>query len=386
LPALLQKRVANPYIRASLSRPAESHMANLSAFDSEIEKTRQTVEAMRTKLEQSGVVLDKLAKAETIGQIDFNIENARIEDVLQQQKVMEGNIADLIIGLEDATNVFGAEFESMKSFSTWEKLVGVFSKQSMQRMRSERVRNMSLASNLQELLSKSDRIVAILKGQKQALEARYKASEASLKTVLERRQVTSQSLEATQARIEEINPLLLDLENRISASTDQKQRAELEGQRSEMATEYNKMQAREQELLAESQTLERYTSMFQTFVDSLNNQLAAQQTLINKLEIDTEQRVVLYKALEDSLKTAAQQDVAHKINTLGNKVDTAAEETMAGIGAAAQSHIGDLLEMHEKNMLSTKDIQRRKKLADDAFARRFEDVLKKHNSSNYVAS
>ncbi len=59
---------------------------------------------------------------------------------------------------------------------------------------------------------------------------------------------------------------------------------------------------------------------------------------------------------------------------------------MAGIGAAAQTHIGDLLEMHEKNMLSTKDIQRRKKLADDAFARRFEDVLKKHNSSNYVAS
>ncbi len=76
--------------------------------------------------------------------------------------------------------------------------------------------------------------------------------------------------------------------------------------------------------------------MFQTFVDSLNNQIAAQKTLINKLTIDTEQRIVLYKALEDSLKTAAQQDVAHKINTLGSKVDTAAEETMAGIGAAAQ--------------------------------------------------
>ena len=57
----------------------------------------------------------------------------------------------------------------------------------------------------------------------------------------------------------------------------------------------------------------------------------------------------------------------------------------AGIGAAAQSHIGDLLEMHEKNMLSTKDIQRRKKLADDAFARRFEEVMEKHNSANYVS-
>ena len=360
-------------------------MASLQEFDAEIEKTRQTVEEMKEKLEQSSDVLDEFAKTETVGEADFDIENARIQDILRQQKVMEGNIADLIIGLEDATNVFGAEFESMKSYTAWEKLIGVFSKQRMQRMRSDRVRNMSLAGNLQELLGKSDKIVGILKAQKDALDARYQNSETSLRKVIERRKSTMETLEATQARIEELNPMLLDLENQISASTNQKQRTKLEGERSKLATEYNQQQAKEQELLAESQTLERYTSMFQTFVDSLNNQLAAQQTLINKLTIDTEQRVVLYKALEDSLKTAAQQDVAHKINTLGNKVDTAAEETMAGIGAAAQSHIGDLLEMHEKNMVSTKDIQRRKKLADEAFARRFDDVMKKHNSAKYVS-
>ena len=360
-------------------------MASLQEFDAEIEKTRQTVEEMKEKLEQSSDVLDEFAKTETVGEADFDIENARIQDILRQQKVMEGNIADLIIGLEDATNVFGAEFESMKSYTAWEKFIGVFSKQRMQRMRSDRVRNMSLAGNLQELLGKSDKIVGILKAQKDALDARYQNSETSLRKVIERRKSTMETLEATQARIEELNPMLLDLENQISASTNQKQRTKLEGERSKLATEYNQQQAKEQELLAESQTLERYTSMFQTFVDSLNNQLAAQQTLINKLTIDTEQRVVLYKALEDSLKTAAQQDVAHKINTLGNKVDTAAEETMAGIGAAAQSHIGDLLEMHEKNMVSTKDIQRRKKLADEAFARRFDDVMKKHNSAKYVS-
>ncbi len=359
-------------------------MATLQNFDQEIEKTRATVEEMKEKLDTSAVVLDEFAKSDTIGQTDFDIENARIQDILKQQKVMEGNIADLIIGLEDATNVFGSEFESMKSYTGWEKFIGVFSKERMQRMRSERVRNMSLAGNLQELLAKSDRIVGILQTQKNVLDSRYESSEASLKQVIERRKAAMATLETTQARIEELNPMLMDLENKISASTDQKERTDLEGQRSELATEYNQAQAKEQELLAESQTLERYTSMFQTFVDSLNNQLAAQQTLINKLNIDTEQRVVLYKALEDSLKTAAQQDVAHKINTLGNQVDTAAEETMAGIGAAAQSHIGDLLEMHEKNMLSTEDIQRRKKLADEAFARRFDEVMKKHNSANYV--
>ncbi len=360
-------------------------MATLQNFDAEIERTRQVVEDMRSKIEKSGVVLEKFAHTDAkIGAPDFDIENARIDDVLKQQKVMEANIADLIIGLEDATNVFGDEFESMKSYSTWENIVGLFSRQSKQRMRTERVRNMSLAGNLQELLAKSDTIVGILKDQKAILDQRYKTSEESLSSVIERRKSTMAELEATQKRIEELNPMLLDVENRIAASTSQKERTELEGERAKLATEYNERQAKEQELLAGSQTLERYTSMFQTFVDSLNNQIAAQSTLINKLTIDTEQRIVLYKALEDSLKTAAQQDVAHKINTLGSQVDNTAEETMAGIGAAAQKHIGDLLEMHEKNMLTTADIQRRKKLADEAFARRFDEVMKKHNAANYV--
>lgn len=360
-------------------------MATLQSFDSEIEKTRKIVSEMRGKIEQSGVVLDTLAKSDSklVGQ-DFDIENARISDVLNQQKVMEANIADLIIGLEDATNVFGAEFESMKSLTGMEKFIGIFSKHKAQSMRTERVRNMSLAGNLQELLAKSDSIVGILKEQKTVLEERYKTSEASLVQVIERRKQTIANLEETQKRIETLNPALLDIENKIAASTDTSERTDLEAERSKLATDYNQAQAREQELLAESQTLERYTSMFQTFVDSLNNQIAAQNTLINKLTIDTEQRIVLYKALEDSLKTAAQQEVAHRINTLGSQVDTAAEETMAGIGAAAQRHIGDLLELHEKNMLSTQDIQRRKKLADDAFARRFQSVLDKHNAANYV--
>ena len=131
-------------------------MASIASLDSEIEKTRSQVEEMRSKIDKSSKVLDEFAKADTkIGDADFDIENARIDDVLKQQKVMEGNIADLIIGLEDATNVFGSEFESMKSYSAYEKFIGIFSKQKMQRMRSDRVRNMSLAGNLQELLSQA---------------------------------------------------------------------------------------------------------------------------------------------------------------------------------------------------------------------------------------
>ncbi len=360
-------------------------MIETKTFDAEIDRARTMMEEVQSKMDASSQVLEKMAESDTLGDVNFDIENARIEDVLKQQKIMEGNIADLIIGLEDVTNSFGDEFKSMQEYSFSEKLVSLFSRNKAKSMRNQRVRTTSLAENLQDLLAKSNTIVGILTDQKSVLQERYGNSEGSLKKVIERRKSVTEDLQATQRRIEELNPALLDIENQIAASTDQAARSKLEGERSKLATEYNQMQAREQELLAGSQTLERYTSMYQTFVDSLNNQIAAQATLINKLNIDTEQRVVLYKSLEDSLKTAAQQEVAHQINTLGSKVDTAAEETMAGIGAAAQSHIGDLLELHEKNMVSTEEIQRRKKLADDAFARRFAEVLEKHETSRYVA-
>lgn len=361
-------------------------MAGIQQFDEEIKKTREMVEDMRSKIDQSSEVLDTMASTDSIMEVDFDIENARIQDVLGQQKVMEGNIADLILSLEDVTNSFGAEFKNMQTFTGMEKFIGMFSQNKAKAMRNERVRSTSLGGNLQDLLSKSDTIVGILTSQKSVLETRYATSESSLRTVLDRRQATTDALQETQQKIEDLNPALMDLENQIAATTDQQERTELESKRSEMATEYNQAQAKEQELLAASQTLERYTSMFQTFIDSLNNQIAAQNTLINKLKIDTEQRIVLYKSLEDSLKTAAQQDVAHKINTLGSKVDLAAEQTMAGIGAAAQSHIADLLEMHEQSMVNSAEIQRRKQLADDAFTRRFSDVMEKHQAAEYKAA
>lgn len=358
-------------------------MAGMQEFDTEIAKTREMVEEMRGKIDQSSEVLDKIAQTDSVMEVDFDIENARIQDVLNQQQVMEGNIADLILNLEDVTNTFGAEFQNMQTFTGMEKFIGIFSKNRAKSMRNERVRTTSLGGNLQDLLAKSDTIVGILTSQKQVLETRYANSEESLRKVLERRQATTDALVETQKKIEELNPALMDMENEIAATTDQQQRNELEAKRSDMATQYNEAQAKEQELLAASQTLERYTSMFQTFIDSLNNQIAAQNTLINKLKIDTEQRIVLYKSLEDSLKTAAQQDVAHKINTLGSQVDHAAEQTMAGIGAAAQSHIADLLEMHEQSMVNSSEIQRRKQLADDAFMRRFSDVMEKHQRAEY---
>jgi hypothetical protein len=74
--------------------------------------------------------------------------------------------------------------------------------------------------------------------------------------------------------------------------------------------------------------------------------------LINKLQTDTKQRVVLYDALTSkSLKTAQQQDVAHRINEIGVKTDQEAQTAMAAIGSATNDRMADMLEAHEDHMV-----------------------------------
>lgn len=359
-------------------------MANFQQFDTQIAAAKSQAKTIQAKMEQSTQVIAQLAKGDVqIGKADFDIQSANLQEVIKQGQVMEANIADLILGLEDVTNSFGAEFESMKSYTGFEKIVGFLSKKKAQSMRTDRVRSTSLADNLSDLLTKSQAVVGLLTDQRAVLQARYQESETSLRSVIESRKSTLAELDDVKAKIDELLPRLADLSNQIVNSQDAVERTNLEGLHSEAATALNEAQAKEQELLAESQTYERYTNMYQTFVKSLNDQIAAQNTLINKLTIDTTQRVGLYKALEDSLKTAAQQEVAHKINTLGTAVDHEAEKTMAGIGAAAQAGIADLLEMHEKSMATSNEVQKNKKYADDAFFARFKNVVEKHDSAAY---
>ncbi|NJR14116.1 MAG: hypothetical protein HC779_08150, partial [Phyllobacteriaceae bacterium] len=53
-------------------------MASLQNFDAEIAKARDSVSEMAKRIEQSGSVLETIAKADkAVGSADFNIETAR---------------------------------------------------------------------------------------------------------------------------------------------------------------------------------------------------------------------------------------------------------------------------------------------------------------------
>jgi len=356
-------------------------MANFDALvresQDEVKKSQAGIKAMTARIEAARAKIDAGQDA------DIDIENATLDDVHAHTDVMNANIAELIMGLDDVTSAFSKDFDEMRSKTGWESFVGVFSRGKSESLRQERMRTASIDDKLQDLIAKSDVIVSLLEGQLGLLNEQKEKVETNLIETLDEREMTVGELEALRAGILGMDPRIITLENKISVEQDAAARTKLETELAEMNNQYNEMVQDEQVKLAKSQTLERYIEKGKTWIDSLQNQAATQMVLINKLQTDTKQRVVLYDALSKSLKTAQQQDVAHRINEIGVKTDQEAQTAMAAIGTATNKKMADMLEAHEDHMVFAREVLEAKAKADERFARRFSKIVEKHDKNLY---
>jgi len=356
----------------------------MSDFDAQVRESQEQVAAAQSKIaELSSRIELARQKMDTGEDISVDIENATLEDVHAQTEVMNANIAELIMGLDDVTAAFSRDFDEMRSKTGWESFVGIFSGAKADAMRQERIRTASIDDKLQDLIAKSDVITKLLEGQLEVLNDQKAKVETNLTATLDEREMTVQELEDTRAKILAMDPRIIELENKISVEQDAAARTKLETELADLNKEYNALVQDEQVKLAKSQTLERYIEKGKSWVDSLQNQAATQMVLINKLKTDTQQRVVLYDALTKSLKTAQQQDVAHKINEIGTQTDKEAQQAMAQIGAATNARMADMLEAHEGHMVFARKVLEEKAKADERFARRFQKIVEKHDKNLY---
>ncbi|WP_368184914.1 hypothetical protein [Aestuariibius sp. HNIBRBA575] len=356
----------------------------MSDFESQIRDSQAQVQQAQSKIQDLTSRIETAREKMKSGtDISVDIENATLEDVHSHTEAMNANIAELIMGLDDVTAGFQQDFNEMRTKTGWESLVGFFSKGKSESMRQERMRTASVDDKLQDLISKSDVITKLLEGQLAVLNEQKEKVDANLQTTLAERETVVAELESLQSEIQGMDPKIITLENKISVEQDAAIRTQLETELAQLNSEYNELVKTEQVKIANSQTLERYIEKGKTWVDSLQNQAATQMVLINKLETDTKQRVVLYDALTKSLKTAQQQDVAHRINEIGVKTDQEAQTAMAAIGSATNSRMADMLEAHEDHMVFARDVLEQKAKADERFMRRFSKIVEKHDSNQY---
>ncbi len=354
----------------------------MADFDAQIQESQKQVAEAQAKISAVTAQIET-ARAKLDQGLSIDVENATLDDVNKHTEVMNANIAELIMGLDDVTAGFSKDFDEMRSKTGMESFVGIFSTAKSESMRQERLRTASIDDKLQDLIAKSDVIVRLLQGQLDLLNTQKARVEVNLGDTLSQREGAVTALEATRAEITAMDPKIIELENKISVEQDAAARTKLETDLAELNARYNALVQDEQVQLAKSQTLERYIEKGKTWVDSLTNQAATQLVLINKLQTDTKQRVVLYDALTSSLKTAQQQDVAHRINEIGVKTDQEAQAAMAAIGAATNDKMAGMLEAHEGHMVFARQILEQKAKADERFARRFAKIVEKHDKNAY---
>ncbi|MCP9480737.1 hypothetical protein NNA36_02050 [Shimia sp. CNT1-13L.2] len=358
-------------------------MAN---FESQVRESQEQVAAAQAKIaELTSRIETARAKMKTGDDISIDIENATLDDVHAHTDVMNANIAELIMGLDDVTAAFSKDFDAMRDKTGWESFVGIFSRGKSESMRQERMKTANIDDKLQDLIAKSDVITNLLEGQLNVLTEQKEKVEANLTETLDEREMTVGELESLRAEILGMDPKIIEVENKIAVEQDAAARTKLETELADLNKAYNELVQQEQVKLAKSQTLERYIEKGKTWVDSLQNQAATQMVLINKLQTDTKQRVVLYDALTKSLKTAQQQDVAHRINEIGVETDKEAQASMAAIGTATNQRMADMLEAHEGHMVFARDVLEAKAKADERFARRFQKIVEKHDKNLYGA-
>ncbi|MBJ3762327.1 hypothetical protein ILP92_06180 [Maribius pontilimi] len=356
----------------------------MADFNTQIERSKAEVSEAQDKIAEITSRIETARQKMAAGtDVSVDIENATLEDVHAHTEAMNANIAELIMGLDDVTAGFSQDFEALRQKTGWESFVGIFSAGKSDSMREERMRQASVDDKLQDLIAKSDTIVRLLEGQLQVLNDQKAKVEGNLTGTLDEREATVEALEAVRAEIVTMDPAIIELENKISVEQDASARTKLESQLAEMNSRYNALVQDEQVKLAKSQTLERYIEKGKTWVDSLQNQAATQMVLINKLQTDTKQRVVLYDALTKSLKTAQQQDTAHRINEIGVETDKQAQTAMAAIGSATNARMAEMLEAHEDHMVFARKVLEQKAKADERFARRFAKIVEKHDSNLY---
>ena len=356
----------------------------MSDFDAQVRESQAQVAEAQAKISELTSRVETLgSKAKSGEDIAIDIENATLDDVHAHTDLMNANIAELIMGLDDVTAAFSKDFDEMRSKTGWESFVGFFSKAKADSLRQERMRTANVDDKLQDLIGKSDIIVKLLENQLNVLNEHKVKVEDNLSGTLDEREATVGELETLKAESQAMDPKIIELENKISVEQDAAARTKLESQLAALNAKYNEMVQQEQVKLSKSQTLERYIEKGKTWVDSLQNQAATQMVLINKLQTDTKQRVVLYDALTKSLKTAQQQDVAHRINEIGVQTDKEAQTAMAAIGTATNQRMADMMEAHEDHMVFARKVLEQKAKADERFARRFAAIVEKHDKNLY---
>ena len=346
------------------------------------QKTEQVYEQVSRQVQRQESLVDALGRTEQLvaaaetGQASrsqLDIEKARLRDMISEKANLQQTVGTLIAGYDALTNSLGGEIESIKAMTIWETLVGYLSPAKARRMREARIQAADIDVQLQDLVVQTQGINQLLTEHLGVLNHEYTTVREMLDEQLVRHKETLAAFEDLDLELETLDVAISEKREVIAELTGA-DRARANEELQALVNEANEITEQRNTALSNAQTHELFAENHKIALDSLLRQKSTQRVLIDKLRISTENRIVQYSATVESLRTAAQQESAHVINDIGTHVDQEATRTMAGIGAAADRQILEMLERHESDVSRRRTTQLEIARVDAEFARRFAEV------------
>lgn len=358
--------------QAQAAFAALSQSEQREAMDQTLARFQQTQDAQRA-------IFDKVQ--EVGGKID--LAELKLSEVDGHTAAMNQSIAELIVGLDGTAVGIESQIDSLQQNTTAETVIGWFSSKKATAMRETRVRGASIDDNLNNLLTKSNRIADLLQQQLDVILRQKAVVDKSLRDVLSERETTLAEKADLTRRIDVMIPEINALQEQIQNEADPAARAVLQSRFEEKNSEYGEAKNREQELLVQSMAQESHAATYRTYLDSLVTQEGTQRILLNKIKTDTSHRTRQWSALIDSMKTAAIQNNAHQLNNVGGAVDKKARTIMAGIAIGSEKAAGEMMASHEGNMQQAAAVREQRKRAQEAFDQVFGSIMEKHDNDAY---
>lgn len=325
-------------------------MRKAPSFDSQMDAAKALAEELRAQVAACAAFIAEFARDEgRSGDEEFIAENQRFKAAGAKREALDLLLGEMTADLDGLSERVSADLDSFRGLTRREKLTGWFSRQRMWRLHSQRVREAPVVERLLDLFSMSDAISGLVASHRAFTADCHKAAETSIVDIIEHRRRLVDAIDLARLRMRELNAKALTTQGRIGLYGGRSEWEQMEEERRALKTEAERISGEEQVMRDESQRRERFIAMFQIFVDSLNSQIGLCNVLMRKLMIDTEERLVLYRA----------------------QVDTERPGAKSKISQAIFPNLAPPIALFEKGMLVPADIEQRKGAADIAFEKKF---------------
>ena len=320
------------------------------SFDTTFDAASAIADELPVKIKTCADFVGEFARHPTdIDDERFLVENERFQGFSADARNLAELLAELVATLDAMTVKVSSDLDSFRGLTATERFIGHFSRQRMWRRHSSRVRAAPVVERLRDLMVKSDSVAGLITRHRAVVVTAHKEAEGRLVDIVERRRRLVDDIDIARIRIKELNAKALTTQGRIGVYGSKAEWQRMEEERQALKAQADEISTREHELRDESQRRERFIGIFQLLVDGLNTEIGQCNTLMRKLMIDTEERLLIYQA----------------------QVDTDIPGSKVKISSELFPSIADAIVLFERDMLLPQEIEHRKRTADAQFGKRF---------------